>query len=166
MESTNKTHPIHLHSDITLSTVLNSIDTVLCDFSGTLWKKTKEPDSPTIKDVINGSQEAIKLFRKAGKKVIYVTSSITLRRKDYVKRLKDFDFNPDVDNQDVFSPGYVLARYLQARHFKKKVFLVGKKEQSISEELDEVGISSVWSEDSDNNIKSGKEWSLKHYFAM
>ena len=129
MESTNKTHPIHLHSDITLSTVLNSIDTVLCDFSGTLWKKTKEPDSPTIKDVINGSQEAIKLFRKAGKKVIYVTSSITLRRKDYVKRLKDFDFNPDVDNQDVFSPGYVLARYLKARHFKKKVFLVGKKEQ-------------------------------------
>ena len=77
-----------------------------------------------------------------------------------------FELDPDPDNDHVFSPGYLLARYLQARHFKKKIFLVGKKEQSISEELDEVGISSVWSEDSNDNIKSGKNWSLKHDFTM
>ena len=85
-------------------------------------------------------------------------------RKDYVKRLRDFELDPDPDNDHVFSPGYLLARYLQARHFKKKIFLVGKKEQSISEELDEVGISSVWSEDSNESIKSGKVWSLKNFF--
>ena len=106
--------------------------------------------------------------RKLAKKLstLQAASRITACRKDYVKRLRDFELDPDPDNDHVFSPGYLLARYLQARHFKKKIFLVGKKEQSISEELDEVGISSVWSEDSNDNIKSGKNWSLKHDFTM
>ena len=154
---------VHLDSNaMKVEELLKSTDTFLCDFSGTIWDTRKEEGSPDSSDIIEGAREAINMFRKAGKnkKIVYVTSSISRHRKEYVQKLKDVGFNADVEDQesslqDVFTPGYVLARYLKSRQFKKKVFLVGKTERSISEELDETGISSFWSEDFNPNIKSG-----------
>ena len=155
--------PVHLDSNaMKVEELLKSTDTFLCDFSGTIWDKKMEEGSPDYSDIIEGAKEAINMFRKAGKnkKIVYVTSSISRHRKEYVQKLKDIGFKADVEGQesslqDVFTPGYVLANYLKARQFKKKVFLVGKTERSISEELDETGISSFWSEDFNPNIKSG-----------
>jgi len=120
---------------------LDSFDTVLTDCDGVLW------EGP---DAIQGSPEAINLFRQAGKRVVYVTNNGTKSRREYVKKCQDLGFGGD--HKDIFTTSYLCAKYLQNRGFNKKVYLFGNK--GVGAELDEAGIAHTGSDPESDGVSA------------
>jgi len=120
---------------------LDSFDTVLTDCDGVLW------EGP---DAIQGSPEAINLFRQAGKRVVYVTNNGTKSRREYVKKCQDLGFGGD--HKDIFTTSYLCAKYLQNQGFNKKVYLFGNK--GVGAELDEAGIAHTGSDPESDGVSA------------
>jgi len=120
---------------------LDSFDTILTDCDGVLW------EGP---DAIQGSPEAINLFRQAGKRVVYVTNNGTKSRREYVKKCQDLGFGGD--HKDIFTTSYLCAKYLQNQGFNKKVYLFGNK--GVGAELDEAGIAHTGSDPESEGVSA------------
>ncbi|KAG8433294.1 hypothetical protein GDO86_017543 [Hymenochirus boettgeri] len=107
---------------------LNSVDTVLFDCDGVLWRGDEAvPGAP---DVING-------LKSMGKRVFYLTNNSTKTRSMYVDKLCRMGFRAVPG--DVFGTAYCTAVYLRdIVRLQGKVYLVGGR--ALSDELEAAGI--------------------------
>lgn len=104
-----------------------SFDTVLTDCDGVIWVDNNT--LPQATDVINK-------FIENGKQLFFVTNNSTKTRPEFVTKAVKLGFNVGVDN--IISTAWLAARYLKAKNFTKKVYVVGST--GITRELDAVGI--------------------------
>ncbi|KAK2581654.1 hypothetical protein KPH14_002153 [Odynerus spinipes] len=116
-----------LLSKESLESLLNSIDTVLSDCDGVLWKET---------EVIPGSPETVDKLKELGKKFFYVTNNNTKTRSEFVEKCKEFGYKATID--EMVCTSYLAAMYLKEKKFDKTVYVVGG--DAIAKELDEVNI--------------------------
>uniref|UniRef100_A0A1Q3FI07 Putative phosphoglycolate/pyridoxal phosphate phosphatase family n=1 Tax=Culex tarsalis TaxID=7177 RepID=A0A1Q3FI07_CULTA len=106
---------------------VGSFDTVLTDCDGVIWVDNNT--LPQATDVINK-------FIENGKQLFFVTNNSTKTRPEFVTKAVKLGFNVGVDN--IISTAWLAARYLKAKNFTKKVYVVGST--GITRELDAVGI--------------------------
>jgi HAD superfamily hydrolase (TIGR01450 family) len=97
-----------LESDV--SRVLNSIDTVCCDCDGVLYLS----QTP-----IPGANEAIRRLEQHGKKVLFVTNNGAISRLSAMAKLNRLGFDARLDQ--IFTPSFVVAQYLQSKQFEGRV---------------------------------------------
>lgn len=74
-------------------------------------------------NVIDGSPEVINRFKEIGKKVFFVTNNSTKTRTEFLEKSNQLNFN--MVEEEIVSTAYAAAKYLQNRHFQKKVYIVG-----------------------------------------
>lgn len=109
---------------------LKTIDTIIFDADGVLWRR---------KEVIEGTPETFNALRAMGKNVFICTNHSSSSGQALCNKAQNLGFL--INTNEIISSSMALARYLQERKFKKKVFIVG--EEGIAEELKAVGIESV-----------------------
>ncbi|KAL9702437.1 hypothetical protein quinque_005955 [Culex quinquefasciatus] len=109
---------------------VGSFDTVLTDCDGVIWVDNNT--LPQATDVINK-------FIENGKQLFFVTNNSTKTRPEFVTKAVKLGFNVGVDN--IISTAWLAARYLKAKSFTKKVYVVGST--GITRELDAVGIRHI-----------------------
>ncbi|CAD7005848.1 unnamed protein product [Ceratitis capitata] len=108
---------------------LNSFDTVLTDCDGVLWHEGV---------AIDGVPAAISLLKTLGKEVYFVTNNGIKTRHDIWKTAMGAGF--DVPETRIIAPISGIVEYLQARDFRKKVYIIGA--EAVRSELTAVGIES------------------------
>nr|XP_014343136.1 PREDICTED: phosphoglycolate phosphatase [Latimeria chalumnae] len=109
--------------------LLNSVDTVLFDCDGVLWKGNR---------VIPGAPEVINTLRRSGKRVLFVTNNPTKTRDMCLEKLTKMGFK--ASKEDIFGTAYCTALFLKnVAKVKGKVYLIGDK--AVSEELKTEGIT-------------------------
>uniref|UniRef100_A0A0K8UN11 Phosphoglycolate phosphatase n=1 Tax=Bactrocera latifrons TaxID=174628 RepID=A0A0K8UN11_BACLA len=108
---------------------LNSFDTVLTDCDGVLWHEGV---------AIDGVPEAIALLKSLGKEVYFVTNNGIKTSGEIWQTATTIGY--DIDESRILAPIKAIAEYLQARNFRKKVYIVGS--EAISNGLAAVGIES------------------------
>lgn len=106
---------------------MGSIDVVLSDCDGVLWRET---------DVIPGSPEAVNKFVQLGKKFFYITNNNTKTRSEFVDKCKALNYKATVD--EIVCTSFLTAVYLKEKQFNKKVYIIGSV--GIGNELEAVGI--------------------------
>ncbi|XP_035742168.1 glycerol-3-phosphate phosphatase-like isoform X1 [Vespa mandarinia] len=111
----------------TLESFLNSIDIVLSDCDGVLWKEN---------DVITGSPETVNKLTELKKKFFYITNNNTRTRLEFVEKCKGFGYKATTD--DIVCTSFLAAVYLKEKQFKKTAYIIGST--AIGKELEEVGI--------------------------
>ncbi|XP_061912088.1 glycerol-3-phosphate phosphatase [Entelurus aequoreus] len=108
--------------------VLDSVDCVLFDCDGVIWRGDK---------AIPGAPQVVKLLKQHGKRVFFVTNNSTKTRKMYADKMSTLGF--DVTEDEVFGTAYCSAVYLQTVcKLQGKVYLVGS--DAMKQELEAVGI--------------------------
>ncbi|XP_050336710.1 glycerol-3-phosphate phosphatase-like [Bactrocera neohumeralis] len=108
---------------------LNSFDTVLTDCDGVLWHEGV---------AIDGVPEAIALLKSLGKEVYFATNNGIKTSREIWQTATTIGY--DIDESHILAPIKAIAEYLQARNFRKKVYVVGS--EAISNGLAAVGIES------------------------
>ncbi|XP_054733509.1 glycerol-3-phosphate phosphatase-like [Anastrepha obliqua] len=108
---------------------LNSFDTILTDCDGVLWHEGV---------AIDGVPEAIGLLKSYGKEVYFVTNNGIKTRHDIWKVATAIGY--DIPETRIIAPIHNIVQYLQARDFRKKVYIIGA--EAIRCELTEAGIES------------------------
>ncbi|MEM5854912.1 MAG: HAD-IIA family hydrolase [Candidatus Aenigmatarchaeota archaeon] len=94
------------------------------DLDGTIWN---------WKELLPGAKELLENLRKKGKQVLFITNNTMLRRKDLVKKLKDFGV--ECKENELISSAIAISEYIK---FKGgKVFVIG---ENLKEDLKEEGI--------------------------
>ncbi|XP_062134203.1 glycerol-3-phosphate phosphatase [Drosophila sulfurigaster albostrigata] len=109
---------------------LKCIDTIVFDADGVLWHR---------EDVIEGTPETFNALRAMGKQVFICTNHSAMSANGLCNKAQKMGFL--IGANEILSSSMALARYLQERKFKRKVFIVG--EQGIADELKAVGIESL-----------------------
>lgn len=92
---------------------LESIKAVVFDLDGTLY---------IGQNAIPGAVDTVRILADSGLNICYITNSSAKRRSFYYEKLLKMGFPVMLDN--VFSSGYVLARFLYLRKMKK-VYCIG-----------------------------------------
>ncbi|XP_054624436.1 glycerol-3-phosphate phosphatase [Dunckerocampus dactyliophorus] len=108
--------------------LVDSVDSVLFDCDGVIWRGDQ---------AIPGAPQVVKLLKKHGKKVFFVTNNSTKTRRMYVDKMSTLGFN--VTEDEVFGTAYCAAMYLKTVcNLQGKVYLVGSG--AMKQELEAVGI--------------------------
>ncbi|XP_017481762.1 PREDICTED: phosphoglycolate phosphatase 1B, chloroplastic-like [Rhagoletis zephyria] len=108
---------------------LNSFDTILTDCDGVLWHEGI---------AIDGVPEAIALLKARGKQIYFVTNNGIKTRRDIWQTATSIGY--DIPETRIIAPIHAIVEYLQARNFRKKVYIIGA--EAIRQELTEAGIES------------------------
>ncbi|KAM4631777.1 glycerol-3-phosphate phosphatase [Discoglossus pictus] len=107
---------------------LASVDTVLFDCDGVLWRGD---------EAIPGAPELINALKQQGKRVFYLTNNSTKTRAMYADKLGRLGFGAQAE--EVFGTAYCTALYLRdTARLRGKVYLLGGR--ALSEELGAAGI--------------------------
>ncbi|XP_076749409.1 glycerol-3-phosphate phosphatase [Xylocopa sonorina] len=106
---------------------IDSIDVILSDCDGVLWKET---------DVIENSPETVKRLKELGKKFFYITNNNGKTRSEFVTKCKNFKYEATID--EVVCTSFLAAMYLKEKKFNKKAYVVGSI--AIGKELENEGI--------------------------
>ncbi|KOX80103.1 Phosphoglycolate phosphatase, partial [Melipona quadrifasciata] len=106
---------------------IDSIDVILSDCDGVLWKET---------EVIKNSPETVNKFKELGKKFFYITNNNTKTRSEFVEKCKDLKYDATVD--EIVCTSFLSAVYLKEKKFDKKAYIVGSV--GIAKELEAEGI--------------------------
>lgn len=107
--------------------LIDSIDVVLSDCDGVLWRET---------EVIENSPETVSKLKELGKKFFYVTNNNTKTREEFIKKIKDLKYDATMD--EVVCTSFLAAMYLKEKKFDKKAYIVGSA--GIAKELENQGI--------------------------
>ena len=105
---------------------LSSIKAVLFDLDGTIYLGNQ---------LIEGANETVEFFRKAGKKIFFATNNSTLRREQIFNKLIKIGVKCSID--EVVNSGYLAALFLKQRRFKD-VYVFGS--EGLKADLIEQGI--------------------------
>ena len=124
-----KCQDLNSMSKINLESFMSSFDTVLTDCDGVLWHGGQE---------IEGSSDAISIFRELGKQVIFVTNN-GVSRNDLLIRCQQMGFGGCLD--DMVTASFVCAQYLKEKNLNKIVYVFGGK--GLVDELTNAGIKSI-----------------------
>ena len=124
-----KCQDLNSMSKINTESFMSSFDTVLTDCDGVLWHGGQE---------IEGSSDAISIFRELGKRVIFVTNN-GVSRNDLLVRCQQMGFGGCLD--DMVTASFVCAQYLKEKKLNKTVYVFGGK--GLVDELTNAGIKSV-----------------------
>ncbi|XP_016907209.1 glycerol-3-phosphate phosphatase [Apis cerana] len=122
-----KTKSILSLSNEEFKTLMDSIDVVLSDCDGVLWRET---------EVIKNSPETVKKLKELGKKFFYITNNNTKTRAEFLKKCNDLNYDATID--EIVCTSFLAAVYLKEKKFDKKVYVVGSV--GIGKELEAVGI--------------------------
>ncbi|XP_053326440.1 glycerol-3-phosphate phosphatase [Spea bombifrons] len=107
---------------------LASVDTVLFDCDGVLWRGD---------EAVPGAPELINELKRQGKRVFYLTNNSTKTRVMYADKLGRLGFRAAAE--EVFGTAYCTAVYLRdIVQFRGKVYLIGGR--ALSQELEGAGI--------------------------
>ncbi|XP_076295080.1 glycerol-3-phosphate phosphatase [Lasioglossum baleicum] len=106
---------------------IESIDVILSDCDGVLWRET---------EVIKRSPETVNKFKQLGKKFFYITNNNTKTRPEFVEKCKNFKYDATVE--EIVCTSFLAAVYLKEKKFDKKAYVVGSL--GIAKELEAVGI--------------------------
>ncbi|XP_073504450.1 glycerol-3-phosphate phosphatase [Phyllobates terribilis] len=113
--------------------VLASVDTLLFDCDGVLWRGD---------EAVPGAPELVTALRSSGKRVFYLTNNSTKTRAMYAEKLGRLGFGAEPG--EVFGTAYCTARYLRDEaRLQGKVYLIGGT--ALSRELEAAGIPHVGS---------------------
>ncbi|XP_014088456.2 glycerol-3-phosphate phosphatase [Bactrocera oleae] len=127
----NKNQPTNL-AELTKAEIakwLNGFDTVLTDCDGVLWHEGV---------AIDRVPEAVALLKSLGKEVYFVTNNGVKTGREIWKTATTIGY--DIDESRIIAPIQAIAEYLQARNFRKKVYIVGS--EAIRNGLAAAGIES------------------------
>ncbi|CAG9854603.1 unnamed protein product [Phyllotreta striolata] len=108
--------------------IINKFDTIITDCDGVLWIENKP---------ITGSIEAYERLVSIGKKVILISNTSILSRKELRKKASDMGF-PEVPLDNIITTSYLVADYLHLKNFSKKAYVIGS--QGIADEMAAKGI--------------------------
>ncbi|XP_063790614.1 glycerol-3-phosphate phosphatase [Pseudophryne corroboree] len=107
---------------------LASVDTVLFDCDGVLWRGD---------EAVPGAAELVTGLKKSGKRVFYLTNNSTKTRHMYAEKLGRLGFGAEPG--EVFGTAYCTAIYLRdMARLQGKVYLIGGG--ALSQELTAAGI--------------------------
>ncbi|XP_076646399.1 glycerol-3-phosphate phosphatase [Halictus rubicundus] len=106
---------------------MESIDVILSDCDGVLWRET---------EVIEGSPGTVNKLKQLGKKFLYITNNNTKTRSEFVEKCKNLKYDATVE--EIVCTSFLAAVYLNEKKFDKKVYVVGSV--GIAKELEAVGI--------------------------
>ncbi|XP_076249473.1 glycerol-3-phosphate phosphatase-like [Calliopsis andreniformis] len=106
---------------------MDSIDIILSDCDGVLWRET---------EVIQGSPEAVNKFKQLGKKFFYITNNNTKTRSEFVVKCKNLKYEAALE--DIVCTSFLAAVYLKEKKFDKRVYVIGS--EGIIKELEAEGI--------------------------
>ncbi|MBN1170367.1 HAD-IIA family hydrolase [Candidatus Micrarchaeota archaeon] len=109
--------------------------TVIFDLDGTIFLG---------KTAIPGAREKIEELRSNGVRTLFLTNAGTRTRKGVKEKLAKMGF--EINEPEIYTGAYSLARYLAGNHPGKKAYVVG--ETGLVEELENAGIK-IAREDSD-----------------
>ena len=119
-------------------TDLESIDTLLIDCDGVLWRGQQS---------IAGAFDALNALRAGGKRLVFVTNNSTKSREEYTTRFASLGLD-GVATEDVFGSAYVTALYMKEQLPQgSKVYVVGGA--GIVRELELAGLVPVGMGDED-----------------
>lgn len=90
-------------------------------------------------------------FKEQGKGVFFVTNNSTKTRAEFAEKGQSMGFN--ITTEEIVSPSFMAAQYLQSRGFNKEVYIIGSN--GIAKELDAVNIPhyGVGPEENSENIQ-------------
>jgi len=101
--------------------------------------------------VVPGVKEVLSMFRKAGKKLIFVTNNATKSRRMYKATFDKLGI--DVTEEEIFGSAYASAVYL-SKILKfpkdKRVYVIGQ--DGLEEELDKVGVAHCGGTDPEDRV--------------
>ncbi|XP_064634817.1 glycerol-3-phosphate phosphatase-like [Lineus longissimus] len=111
-----------------LKNFVDSFDNFLFDCDGVLW------DGPRL---IPGAQDALRLLRKLGKKIFFITNNSSKTREDLLKKFERLEF--EAHTEEIICTAHVIAWYLKEElKYAGKVYMIGSV--ALGHELDCVGI--------------------------
>ncbi|ODN83266.1 hypothetical protein L202_01437 [Cryptococcus amylolentus CBS 6039] len=129
--------------------LVDSVDVFLLDCDGVVYFGPK---------VVEGVKEVLDMFRKAGKKVLFVTNNATKSRRTLKENLNKLGLG--ASEEECFGSAYASAIYLsEVLKFPKdkKVYVNG--EEGLEEELDACGIKHCGGSDpEDRDFKPPINW--------
>ncbi|KZC11359.1 PREDICTED: phosphoglycolate phosphatase-like [Dufourea novaeangliae] len=114
-------------SKIEFKSFMESIDVILSDCDGVLWRET---------EVIQGSPDTVNKFKQLGKRFFYITNNNTKTRSEFVEKCKGLKY--DATMEEIVCTSFLAAVYLKEKNFDKKVYVVGSV--GITKELEAMGI--------------------------
>ncbi|XP_068102834.1 glycerol-3-phosphate phosphatase [Hyperolius riggenbachi] len=107
---------------------LDSVDTVLFDCDGVLWRGD---------EAVPGAAELVNGLKRCGKRVFFLTNNSTKTRDNYADKLGRLGFTAAAG--EVFGTAYCTALYLRdTARLQGKVYLIGGN--ALSQELASAGI--------------------------
>ena len=93
---------------------MQSIDVILSDCDGVLWRET---------EVIQNSPETVNKFKQMGKKFFYITNNNTKTRSEFIEKCKNLKYDATMD--EIVCTSFLAAVYLKEQKFDKKAYIVG-----------------------------------------
>lgn len=116
---------------------LAGVDTLVFDCDGVLWRGS---------ETIRNAPEALRAFRSAGKRLLFVTNNSSKSRAQYVDKFRGLGL--EVAAEEIVSSSYCAAAYLQSLGFPgssgRKVLLLGWR--GVEQELQQAGIPYIGGE--------------------
>ena len=106
---------------------IESIDVILSDCDGVLWRET---------EVIQNSPETVNKFKQLGKKFFYITNNNTKTRSEFVEKCDRLNY--DAAMEEIVCTSFLAAVYLKEKKFDKKAYVIGS--EGILKELEAQGI--------------------------
>lgn len=101
---------------------LDLLETVVFDADGVLWNFDK---------ALDGAVEAFNMLKSTGRTLMIVTNNSSQTTDTLMKRAIGHGF--EVEENHIFSSAQSVSKYLKAKNFNRKVFVVG--DEVIKEEL-------------------------------
>ncbi|KAH8370197.1 hypothetical protein KR093_002591, partial [Drosophila rubida] len=111
-----------------VSAWLGTFDSVISDCDGVLW---------VYGEPIAGSVDVMNNLKTIGKHIYFCTNNSTKTRAELLQKGVDLGFH--ITENGIISTAHATAAYLKARHFNKRVYVIGS--EGITRELDAVGIA-------------------------
>ncbi|XP_076664760.1 glycerol-3-phosphate phosphatase-like [Andrena cerasifolii] len=106
---------------------IESIDVILSDCDGVLWRET---------EVIQNSPETVNKFKQLGKQFFYITNNNTKTRSEFVAKCEHLKYNATME--EIVCTSFLAAVYLKEKKFDKKAYVIGS--EGILKELEAEGI--------------------------
>ena len=106
---------------------IESIDVILSDCDGVLWRET---------EVIQNSPETVNKFKQLGKKFCYITNNNTKTRSEFLEKCERLKY--DATMEEIVCTSFLAAVYLKEKKFDKKAYVIGS--EGILKELEAEGI--------------------------
>ena len=83
---------------------IESIDVILSDCDGVLWRET---------EVIQNSPETVNKFKQLGKKFFYITNNNTKTRSEFVEKCDRLKYNATME--EIVCTSFLAAVYLKQK---------------------------------------------------